>query len=195
MLADSAAMFVDALTYLFNLLAERLKHRPYSQEEKRIPAHIRQYRRRLHRLYLELVPPLISVSTLVVVTIFGFRDSMTVLLGKGPTNPAHQPDVQIMLLFSALNLGLDAVNVTCFARAGQTVGLMNATSEIPEAHHIHEVERSEASEKTPLKASIQWRVRSIDTDSETNYSDAESQESSGLNLNMCSAWTVSLLPL
>ena len=51
MLVDSEAMFVDALTYLFNLLAERLKHRPYSEKEKRMPADLRHYRRRLSRLY------------------------------------------------------------------------------------------------------------------------------------------------
>lgn len=195
MLADSAAMFVDALTYLFNLLAERLKSRPYSEREKRMPAHVRHYKRRLHRLYLELVPPLISVSTLIVVTIFAFRDSLTVLLGKEMVNASNEPNVDIMLLFSALNLGLDAVNVTCFARAGQSVGFMTAAHEIPEAHHQHsENIESDPTEVTPLKASATGTspVRSVvDTDSETYYSETGTEDSGGLNLNMCSAWTVS----
>lgn len=199
MLADSAAMFVDALTYLFNLLAETLKNRPYSEKEKRMPAHVRHYRRRLHRLYLELIPPLISVSTLMVVTIFAFRDSITVLLGKdSPESASDEPNVNIMLLFSALNLGLDAVNVTCFARAGQSVGLMQASQGIPESHQVHKANSTntgEATEKTPLKASAQSPSRSVvDTDSDmfSYFSEAESGDSGGLNLNMCSAWTVSL---
>lgn len=194
MLADSVAMFVDALTYLFNLLAERLKHRSYSEREKRMPAHVRHYQRRLHRLYLELIPPLISVTTLVVVTIFAFRDSLTVLLGTQSTNPSDEPDVNIMLLFSALNLGLDAVNVSCFAKANQAVGLRQATHKIPQAHHVteEEVEVVVASERTPLNATSPIRSVAEDTDSETYYysrDGAESEDSNGLNLNMCSAWT------
>lgn len=152
--------------------------------------HVRHYRRRLHRLYLELVPPLISVTTLLVVTIFAFRDALSVLLGKQPINTADQPNVTVMLLFSALNLGLDAVNVTCFARAGQSIGLYQAAHEIPDARHNH-TEYIEASETTPLKSSSLSQSQSVvDTDSETNYSKADSEESNGLNLNMCSAWTV-----
>lgn len=191
MLVDSEAMFVDALTYLFNLLAERLKHRPYSEKEKRMPADLRHHRRRLSRLYLELIPPFISVSTLLVVTIFALRDSVRVLLGTEPTDPADSPDINIMLLFSALNLGLDVVNVMCFARVEQAVGL-KAAGEIAEAHHHPRMEHHDIpSETTPLKATSQAHRRAAETDSETHFSDDASSDSEGLNLNMCSAWTVS----
>lgn len=189
MLEDSEAMFVDALTYLFNLLAERLKHRPYSEKEKRMPADLRHHQRRLTRLYLELIPPSISVSTLLVVTIFALRDSMTVLFGNQRTRQVDSPDIIIMMIFSALNLGLDVVNVMCFARVDQAVG-MHATIEIPEAHHHeHMAYRFQPSETTPLKATAQKRV--AETDSEIDFSDEASTSSEGLNLNMCSAWTVS----
>lgn len=35
MLADCEAMAVDAMTYLFNLCAERIKNKPLTEEEKR----------------------------------------------------------------------------------------------------------------------------------------------------------------
>ena len=195
MLADSEAMFVDALTYLFNLLAERLKHRAYIEKEKRMPADVRHYRRRLTRLYLELIPPFISVSTLVVVTIFALRDSMSVLLGDYPTDPGDQPDINIMMIFSAVNLALDVVNVMCFARADQAVGLQTR-EHMYEAHHHPAVEaQGSPPERTPLTSTYggQAYSRTGDTDSETNFSDDTSQVSSGhnpLNLNMCSAWMV-----
>jgi hypothetical protein len=191
MLQDSEAMFVDALTYLFNFLAERLKHRPYSEKEKRMPADLRHHRRRLTRLYLELIPPFISVSTLLLVTFYALRDSATVLLGAKSTDPVDSPDIYIMMLFSALNLGLDVVNVMCFARVNQAVGLQ-ATGEIAEAHHHPHMEHhANPSETTPLKATSQARKRAAETDSETHFSDDHSTDSQGLNLNMCSAWTVS----
>jgi Co/Zn/Cd efflux system component len=197
MLEDSEAMFVDALTYLFNLLAERLKHRPYTEKEKRMPADLRHRQRRLTRLYLELIPPFISVSTLLVVTIYALRDSMTVLLGNQPNNQADSPDIMIMMIFSALNLGLDVVNVMCFARVDQAVGI-HATIKITGAHHhahmAYQFQPSETTplkEITPLKATAQKRTAEID--SETNFSDEASTDSEGLNLNMCSAWTVSFL--
>lgn len=191
MLVDSEAMFVDALTYLFNLLAERLKHRPYSDKEKRMPADLRHHRRRLTRLYLELIPPFISVSTLLVVTIFAVRDSVKVLLGTEPTNAADSPNIYIMMLFSVLNLGLDVVNVMCFARVDQAVGL-KATGDIAGAHHhLHMDHPVIPSETTPLKSTSQAQKRAAETDSETHFSDDASTASEGLNLNMCSAWTVS----
>lgn len=189
---------MDALTYLFNFLAERLKHRPYSEKEKRMPADLRHYRRRLHRLYLELFPPFISVTTLLVVTIFALRGSIRILFrNHGQVPLGNPPDINIMMLFSALNLVLDAVNVMCFARADQAVGL-HATTEIAGAHHHLEGEHDHGggpTESTPLTAAASlsnsptYRTDEIDS-SMTDLTDDRSKESEGLNLNMCSAWTV-----
>jgi Co/Zn/Cd efflux system component len=178
MLADSEAMFVDAGTYLFNMLAERLKRRAFSESELQMTTEERHYTRRLHRLYLELVPPFISVATLLAVTATTLRDAIaTMLTHKSESASNHDPDLQIMLLFSGLNLLLDMVNVTCFARADQAV---LTPLNFQEMDHTHET--------SPLIGT------ETATETETNTApdfDEVSEESSLINLNMCSAWTVS----
>lgn len=131
MLADSEAMSVDAFTYLFNLLAERIKNRPLSDAEKSMPHHVLEFRLEVKRLWLELVPPLISVVTLIVVTMVTLNEATRTLFRKSNDgNDDADADVSAgyMLLFSGLNLLLDVVNVTCFARAHQAYGLQKAMS-------------------------------------------------------------------
>lgn len=152
MLADSAAMLVDSITYLLNLLAERIKNRPYEND----------YLKEKRRLYLELFPPVVSVATLIVVTVATLRESIDTL-----THEPAQDDVSltIMLIFSAGNLILDIVNVTCFARAQLNFGmdLMRKENAV-----IRDSWRS--TESTPL-----LRLQ--------NHDDV------AVNLNLCSAWT------
>lgn len=129
MLEDAEAMSVDALTYLFNLCAERIKHRPYNEEEMALPAAVREYKREIRRLYLEVIPPLISVSTLVVVTAYAIQDALRTL--RRPDDvPEEDVDVNIMMWFSGANLLLDFVNVACFARAHQAFGLTAVRGEV-----------------------------------------------------------------
>lgn len=154
---------VDVVTYLFNFLAERHKH-----GSPRMSAH----QLRLHRLYLELIPPLISVTTLIAVTVMALEAAFKTLVNKNDT-PEGQPDVSIMFLFSALNLLLDILNVHCFARVDQAVGLPSSFG--PEKHLMPKA----ANETTPLLGR-----QDSDVDSE------DSTDATGiLNLNMCSAWT------
>jgi Co/Zn/Cd efflux system component len=118
MLTDSLAMSVDSFTYLFNLAAERLKHRS-SQSFQNLSLEERKRRKKLIRLYLEFIPPVISVTALVVVSAQALMDAITTI-----TNPlaseaqSDEPNIGIMLLFSALNLGLDVMNVLCFSKVG-----------------------------------------------------------------------------
>lgn len=44
-----------------------------------MPVDVREYKRTLKRLYLELIPPLVSVSTLIGVTVFTIHDAMQTL--------------------------------------------------------------------------------------------------------------------
>lgn len=231
MLADSEAMSVDALTYLFNLCAgkcvcmcallvspgsvslrahtrvfwttttytlclsvERIKNRPYSDYERQLPKPLRERRRTMKRLYLELIPPLISVSTLIVVTVVVLKDSFVILYGEdGQFSEPEDVDVRLMLVFSGINLLLDIVNVTCFARADQAIGLTSfvATKENDEHEFVRmtskgaEVEvNNNPTEKTSLLSEGAMTPTSLAPPRDEFY---------GINLNMCSAWTVSRL--
>ena len=114
MLADSAAMIVDALTYLFNLVAERIKKRPIPTDDS-VPDVVRKRQRRRKVLYLEIVPPLISVVTLIVVSVVVLADAVDTILQRltnedqngGVDNDDDLPNAWIMFLFSSANLALD----------------------------------------------------------------------------------------
>mmetsp|Transcript_23574 Transcript_23574/g.28991 ORF Transcript_23574/g.28991 Transcript_23574/m.28991 type:complete len:365 (-) Transcript_23574:220-1314(-) len=123
MLADCMAMSVDAFTYLFNLVAERLKYDPpvFGQVDN-MPIEEIIWRRKVTRLYLEFIPPLISVSVLILVTIQVMKDAVTTImedpfLRANDEDKNDEPNIDVMFLFSALNLVLDIVNMTCFAKA------------------------------------------------------------------------------
>jgi Co/Zn/Cd efflux system component len=186
MLVDAEAMSVDALTYLFNLYAERIKHRPYSEEELEMPAQTRDYRRELSRLYLELVPPLISVCTLIVVTVLATRDAYyTLRQDEAEGEDVADVDVNIMIIFSALNLLLDVVNVFCFARAKQAFG-------------ISDIKRESINSSIRQNSIGAVEMESLLTDGDQNNhrlkASSRFEDSEGgllMNLNMCSAWTVS----
>lgn len=205
MLADSEAMGVDAITYLFNSCAERIKNAPYSAQELKLPADVREYKRTLKRLYLELIPPLISVSTLIGVTVLTLCDATHTLFGGDNKNSEVDTDaddemVGVMLFFSALNLVLDIVNVTCFAKADQA--------------YVHVLQSQD--ELTEFKKSLRGRTPSEDltlllpntkppiAGNGSHGNGSSTYESNGVmvdedivddkslalvNLNMCSAWT------
>lgn len=113
MMGDSAAMFVDALTYLFNLVAERKKNHfdeTWQGTTEQDPERARRIRQRAKRkmiLTMELIPPLISVTTLIIVTIFVLRKAIRVLILDVHRDVSQQgdPNVNLMLIFSSINLG------------------------------------------------------------------------------------------
>lgn len=208
MMTDCAAMMVDVITYLFNFLAERLK------KKHTVPSNCSAStikRIRLQRLYLELIPPLISVTTLIVVTISALNDSFDTLEDDryqqefgDDDEVGAEPDLEIMLIFSGLNLILDILNVSCFARVDQAVGLPGQRTYQPH-HHVannkdagsirydasitkSNGDNASATETSPLlsNGSTKDRIQRKDSDLVSE----ESQDATGvLNLNMCSAWT------
>jgi hypothetical protein len=218
MLADSEAMMVDALTYLFNLVAERIKNRPLQQESELMLAKSaveRHYDRELQRLYLELVPPSVSVLTLVAVTCMTLREASATLRTMGRNEETGEEDdeesvsLPIMLVFSAANLLLDIVNVSCFARANMNFGLDMVRREQysineglressilrldPENPTGNDGMRGAATEATALleeaeETSYGHRTRRRRISSSDLYNPDKPQEI--VNLNMCSAWTV-----
>lgn len=180
MLADSEAMSVDAVTYLFNLMAERVKTRPFSASELELPEKQRSYRRELQRLYLELIPPALSIMTLIAVTIMTLKEAFSTLFGSSPTDSDDDGavSVPIMLLFSGANLLLDIVNVTCFAQANSIYGL----------DIIKQSSRKQTMELGCSEDAAHECSSLLHSDTRVVYDDTDDVEL--VNLNMCSAWTV-----
>lgn len=217
-------MMVDVVTYLFNFLAERLKQNDVAADVKNAPGYQpvngvnvslpREWR--LRRLVLELVPPGISVATLVVVTVAATRKAWIIL--QEDSYIRQQPNLTMMLVFSILNLFLDVLNVSCFARVDQAVGLPGQGAQ----SHADNEPASKAdrtrtianrpgdssedttsfiTESTPLvqsqndvskdnKLRTNSDKRGTDDDTASEEEDDSSLDATGtMNLNMCSAWT------
>jgi Co/Zn/Cd efflux system component len=117
MMGDAAAMMVDAFTYLFNWLAERQKVFYASKLSQRGHSKVHVLECRKGTYQLELVPPLLSISTLLVVTGFILNKSIRILVldSKRDVSEQADPNINLMIIFSFLNLLLDVVNVFCFA--------------------------------------------------------------------------------
>lgn len=189
MMADSEAMSVDAFTYLFNLLAERIKNRPPTPEELKLPLAVRQHRRKMIRLYLELFPPLLSVITLICVTIAVSVKAWRTLYGD---LEAEEEDVSatLMFIFSLGNLLLDVVNVTCFARAQQAYGLQRKVDNNDDDDSCRDDEEAHENSKL-LGNGTDNKLTVVDTSSAEHLArDSLFEKAFGrVNLNMCSAWT------
>mmetsp|Transcript_905 Transcript_905/g.1194 ORF Transcript_905/g.1194 Transcript_905/m.1194 type:complete len:345 (+) Transcript_905:134-1168(+) len=201
MLADSEAMSIDAITYLFNMCAERIKNRPPTKSELRLTPVDRSYQRHLRRLYLEMFPPAISVLALVCITFYTLNEACRTLLHSELDGDDDDVSVPIMLFFSAANLLLDVVNVTCFTRADMNFGLTIIRKEsrmIGESIRGVDYHLVEAGVTGSHDSEEQARLLSKDpNDSSTlrgTYGSADSgndghTEGTLVNLNMCSAWT------
>jgi len=243
MMGDSAAMFVDALTYLFNLIAERRKnhfdetwHGTTEQDPERA-RRIRQRAKRKMILTMELVPPLVSVTTLIIVTAFVLRKAIRILMLDVHRDVSLQgdPNLSLMLAFSTVNLGLDFVNVFCFARAKHLMGFDTVEGHKGAAKTVGE--KYESVDSTDIEMHLAetismelsgnaTRLHSDDNHVERNgvatdvhgnghcsspdppgikgfelqhsstldsSVSSDEDEKDGANLNMCSAYTVSIL--
>ena len=216
-MGDSSAMVIDSLTYLFNSYAEKMKNKSlkesvddslsFAEKELRRLEHTRQ------RLWLEILPPLCSVMTLIVLTIYIITDSIKTLnesKGEGESDSSGmngEPDIGVMFFFSALNLGLDIMNVTCFARAKHAFGF--AVIEKDSHRYVLAYDgslhnemadsmRRELSEVDLTSLNTDHEDGCIGTENYRSISEAKESYSTRLaeerpddiNLNMCSAYTV-----
>lgn len=86
MIGDSTAMFVDSISYLFKLIAERQKNRFDKRWQERTATSSeeafeqQQQAKRKMTLTCELVPPLVSIVTLLGITVNALHDSLQVLV-------------------------------------------------------------------------------------------------------------------
>jgi Co/Zn/Cd efflux system component len=224
MMGDSAAMFVDALTYLFNLVAERRKS-CFEEEQcdgvvdqdPVITCRMRQRAKRKMTLHLELVPPLVSVTSLIIVTAFVLRKAIRVLILDIYRDISKQgdPNINLMLVFSCVNLALDFVNVFYFARANHLMGYDTHIEEtktsydhvettgmgldgngIHGASHMeHDLQGSNGAHEhgDSITSPLQEQSNRLTPHSVDEKQTDEQEEKEGANLNMCSAYTVSLV--
>eukprot|EP00565_Helicotheca_tamesis_P004652 CAMPEP_0185732744 /NCGR_PEP_ID=MMETSP1171-20130828/17353_1 /TAXON_ID=374046 /ORGANISM="Helicotheca tamensis, Strain CCMP826" /LENGTH=360 /DNA_ID=CAMNT_0028402313 /DNA_START=122 /DNA_END=1201 /DNA_ORIENTATION=+ len=207
MIGDSAAMAVDAMTYLFNMYAERQKNKPI-EDDGVTPRAVLEHQRKILRLKLEIIPPVISVFCLLGVTCYVLRDAISTLTDPEEEAIEDQPNVHLMFFFSALNLALDVFNVSCFARAKKALGYLVIKKDIE--RYGDDKECIKPIFQTGRKSSIVDADFEIDSptasasyDSITDHGyethlsissdvdDVEDEENveDKINLNMCSAYT------
>jgi hypothetical protein len=216
-------MVIDSLTYLFNSWAERIKNRSLANSDEEIlderEKELRRLERTRQRLLLEIAPPLCSVLTLIGLTISVSKEAADTLTGGGflgeeeeestASSTEEDPNVGIMFFFSGLNLALDILNVTCFARAKHAFGF----AVIDEDRHrymlaydgsLHNVYADSLKTRSEIDLKGLDEEENINTNQGQNYSSIAEEieganlqvnkESNGIqevNLNMCSAYTVS----
>ena len=219
MVADSSAMMIDSLTYLFNSYAERIKNKSLNETDDETISEddreLRRLKRTRQRLWLEILPPLCSVMTLIVLTICIIKDAVDTLMepynvgmddGKVSISSESDPNIGMMFFFSALNLGLDILNVSCFARAKHAFGF--AVIDKDRHRYMLAYDGSLHNEfADSLKGSrSELDLSGMDSDEENftaSYCSVSEErrklsQSEGslqppeINLNMCSAYTVSL---
>ena len=202
MLGDSAAMVVDSMTYGFNLYAEKKKKKNEDFDEDEISNgaeieitpvavggernettdnDISRYRRilrqRKRHLHLELMPPVMSVSVLLVVIGLVLHDSIHTLIIDAHRSEKEQsrPNLVLMMTFSVLNLVLDLVNVFCFARAKHLMGYKTDNGE------------GMNNRENDLDDEAQYEIHDLLENGSEQDGDEEDDDDR-VNLNMCSAY-------
>lgn len=221
MKGDSAAMIVDSMTYLFNFYAEKRKAR-FDQEytvDSQLNASIDPEMQRLIKarerrklvLRLEIIPPLISVTTLIAVTVVVLRQAIKVLrldIKRSEADQSH-PNVRLMMIFSIINLVLDFVNVFYFAKANHLQGFETRPYRTMDAHNPSEtLESSSSSQQSASEQNgtchLNVQEQQISMEQQVNGKSAvaksddpfedeavgmvDSDERANLNMVRCSIW-------
>lgn len=208
MFGDSLAMMVDALTYLFNLFAEQQKEvyaaklQKQKQRERelsslQIDIIVLNYQKYTYQL--ELIPPILSVTILLAVTIIVLRESISTLILDTRGAEQADPNLNLMMIFSFLNLLLDIMNVGCFASANHATGYKTedgtSTNMCSDSRSRVDVDVG-SNDKVDKSVLIQpfnngsppsIKLNKLDNQSCTEDNDDDDNDVS--NLNMCSAYT------
>jgi Co/Zn/Cd efflux system component len=164
---------------------------------------VRKRDKRKMVLKWETIPPVISVITLIVVTVLVIEKSTQALhrdkRDHGSANPQNGPNVNLMLIFSLVNLVLDAVNVMCFARAKH---LMGYSTKVNPEMYLKSIRIAE-NDSGSIDEELGTRDAAVDIN-RTHVEDLSARPTLGrrtndqghhdhqhetANLNMCSAYT------
>jgi len=121
------------------------------------------------------VPPVLSVSVLLVVTGFVLYGSISTLILDTNRSEEDQstPNLIIMMSFAIFNLLLDLFNVCCFARAKHLLGYKTES----EDKVVYDNDDNDDESQYFIENEVQAEQNMIDEDDR-------------VNLNMCSAYTV-----
>lgn len=181
MLGDSLTMILDALTYGGNGLAEYAKGKETG----------RPLRQSKTLLYIECLGPSFSVITLVAVTIYILVEASKTIRGFHDSNDNVSSDddtnVEIMLLFSSLNLLIDIVNVYNFIknrnRKREDAESISSSSDV-------DFGDKESTDNINIDSNNSKSNNSNDDDDDI-ISNNTSKKSLSVddNMNMCSAYT------
>lgn len=197
MMGDSAAMMVDSLTYLFNYLAEVQKKElhqislaSFHQHDQARASYLRLRYIRKRTLRIEIIPPTLSVATLIVVTAFVLHKAVHVLMldRYRPRSEQSNPNLGIMLIFSVINLLLDIINVACFAKAQHLFGF--PTSESGKYYSPIQADDYVGQDDSTIEMqSFSVNLPHKHLPPPTRSSTTISEQHERANLNMCSAYT------
>ena len=135
---------------------------------------------------------MISVSTLILVTIFVLRHSIKILMLDAHRSQSLQgnPKIYIMMGFSIANLFLDLVNVANFAKAKHLFGY-ETNDQAPKGHTALSSDEDDHGDDDDNNTGER---RPGTPQKHTGFStddDYEEDQEHTANLNMCSAYTVS----
>ena len=114
---------------------------PNKQQEKlQMQKQRQQQERKLrkNKLYLELIPPLVSVTVLSTFTIIIFKQAINTLILDSHRDVMDQdvPNIKLMFTFSVLNLFVDVVNVCFFASADHAFGYQTKEDRLEDIHQL-----------------------------------------------------------
>lgn len=204
-MGDAAAMMVDALTYLLNWYVERQKRAYAEMLQRDSHGDLARLRYRKYHLQLELLSPLVSTAALLAVTGLVLNKAIRILILDTNRDISLQsdPNLNLMLLFSILNLFLDVFNVFFFAKANHVLGFEtgvhdSADDSVPvqDRLQLKSAQRLLDYDPTGARHADQSDMEDVSTpqrkaepfeieNAEHNHKRGEEDS----NLNMCSAYT------
>jgi Co/Zn/Cd efflux system component len=191
-------MLVDATTYLFNFVAERRKKEVIDDcdTEQYATEQTRQRNQRKRVLQLEIMPPVLSVTTLLAITVVVVHKAIRILILDQHRDRSEQtnPNLNLMLAFSTANLVLDGVNVFYFAKAKHLLGYATVERTADDDHH----HRGQSATKRQSYSLVLGHDDGMEEDercidesdgSRTFSHQSADKDEDHANLNMCSAYT------
>lgn len=160
-------------------------------------------------LQLEIITPLFSISALVGITSWILHDAiLTFLSPASPSSPSSAsepetdprsspsgPNLNVMIIFSSINLLLDILNMSCFARAKHLLGYKTTSGTRQHLDHHHRHHHSHETNAAEITTAVDNIVVLLEDGVASNAKEdpndhiANDSDDDSANLNMCAAYT------